>query len=108
MQHQIRFAAGLAAFALAAACADSPVAPTLAPDASFAKRAVYRLGMRQGRRLARRRMAGRLGVFVPVLIGMGAVVTGILNSYQQFTVPAIAPLRPIVTANGTASRTLRR
>jgi putative peptidoglycan lipid II flippase len=28
----------------------------------------------------------------PVLIGMGAVVTGILNSYQQFTVPAIAPL----------------
>lgn len=39
MQHQIRFATGLAAFALAAACADSPVAPTLAPDASFAKRA---------------------------------------------------------------------
>jgi putative peptidoglycan lipid II flippase len=28
----------------------------------------------------------------PVLIGMGAVVTGILNSYQQFTVPSIAPL----------------
>ena len=28
----------------------------------------------------------------PVLIGMGAVVTGILNTYQQFTVPAIAPL----------------
>lgn len=28
----------------------------------------------------------------PVLVGMGAVVTGILNSYQQFTVPAIAPL----------------
>ena len=28
----------------------------------------------------------------PVLIGMGAVVTGILNSYQQFTIPAIAPL----------------
>jgi putative peptidoglycan lipid II flippase len=27
-----------------------------------------------------------------VLIGMGAVVTGILNTYQQFTVPAIAPL----------------
>lgn len=39
MQHRIRFATGLAAFALAAACADSPVAPTLAPDASFAKRA---------------------------------------------------------------------
>ncbi len=28
----------------------------------------------------------------PVLVGMGAVVSGILNSYQQFTVPAIAPL----------------
>ena len=28
----------------------------------------------------------------PVLIGMGAVVTGILNSYQQFTVPSLAPL----------------
>ncbi len=28
----------------------------------------------------------------PVLVGMGAVVTGILNSYQQFTMPAIAPL----------------
>lgn len=39
MQHQHRFATGLVAVALAAACADSPVAPTLAPDASFAKRA---------------------------------------------------------------------
>ena len=28
----------------------------------------------------------------PVLIGMGAVVTGILNSYRQFTVPSLAPL----------------
>ncbi len=28
----------------------------------------------------------------PVLIGMGAVFTGILNSYQQFTVPSLAPL----------------
>lgn len=28
----------------------------------------------------------------PVLVGMGAVVSGILNSYQQFTIPAIAPL----------------
>jgi putative peptidoglycan lipid II flippase len=28
----------------------------------------------------------------PVFIGMGAVVSGILNSYQRFTVPAIAPL----------------
>ncbi len=28
----------------------------------------------------------------PVLVGMGAVVTGILNSYEQFTMPAIAPL----------------
>jgi putative peptidoglycan lipid II flippase len=28
----------------------------------------------------------------PVLIGMGAVVSGILNSYQQFTVPSLAPL----------------
>ena len=28
----------------------------------------------------------------PVLVGMGAVVTGILNSYGQFTMPAIAPL----------------
>jgi putative peptidoglycan lipid II flippase len=28
----------------------------------------------------------------PVFIGMGAVVSGILNSYERFTVPAIAPL----------------
>ncbi len=34
----------------------------------------------------------RVMLVSPVLIGMGAVVSGILNSYQQFTVPAIAPL----------------
>jgi len=34
----------------------------------------------------------RVMLLSPVLIGMGAVVTGILNSYQQFTVPALAPL----------------
>ena len=34
----------------------------------------------------------RIMLLSPVLIGMGAVVTGILNSYQQFTVPSIAPL----------------
>ena len=34
----------------------------------------------------------RVMLISPVLIGMGAVVTGILNTYQQFTVPAIAPL----------------
>ncbi len=34
----------------------------------------------------------RVMLLSPVLIGMGAVVTGILNSYQQFTVPAMAPL----------------
>ena len=34
----------------------------------------------------------RVMLLSPVLIGMGAVVTGILNSHQQFTVPAIAPL----------------
>lgn len=34
----------------------------------------------------------RVMLLSPVLIGMGAVVTGILNSYQQFTVPAAAPL----------------
>ena len=34
----------------------------------------------------------RVMLISPVLIGMGAVVSGILNSYQQFTVPAIAPL----------------
>jgi putative peptidoglycan lipid II flippase len=34
----------------------------------------------------------RVMLLSPVLIGMGAVVSGILNSYNQFTVPAIAPL----------------
>jgi putative peptidoglycan lipid II flippase len=34
----------------------------------------------------------RVMLISPVLIGMGAVVTGILNSHEQFTVPAIAPL----------------
>jgi putative peptidoglycan lipid II flippase len=34
----------------------------------------------------------RVMLISPVLIGMGAVVTGVLNSYQQFTVPALAPL----------------
>jgi putative peptidoglycan lipid II flippase len=34
----------------------------------------------------------RVMLISPVLIGMGAVVSGILNSYQQFTVPSIAPL----------------
>ena len=34
----------------------------------------------------------RIMLLSPVLIGMGAVVTGILNTHQQFTVPAIAPL----------------
>jgi putative peptidoglycan lipid II flippase len=34
----------------------------------------------------------RVMLISPVLIGMGAVVTGILNTYQQFTVPAVAPL----------------
>ena len=34
----------------------------------------------------------RVMLVSPVLIGMGAVVSGILNSYQQFTVPALAPL----------------
>ncbi len=34
----------------------------------------------------------RVMLLSPVLIGMGAVVTGILNSHGQFTVPAIAPL----------------
>ena len=34
----------------------------------------------------------RIMLLSPVLVGMGAVVSGILNSYQQFTVPAIAPL----------------
>jgi len=34
----------------------------------------------------------RIMLLSPVLIGMGAVVSGILNSYQQFAVPSIAPL----------------
>jgi putative peptidoglycan lipid II flippase len=34
----------------------------------------------------------RVMLLSPVLIGMGAVVSGILNSYQRFTVPALAPL----------------
>jgi putative peptidoglycan lipid II flippase len=34
----------------------------------------------------------RIMLISPILIGMGAVVTGILNSYQQFTVPSVAPL----------------
>jgi len=34
----------------------------------------------------------RIMLISPVLIGMGALVTGILNSYQQFTVPSLAPL----------------
>ena len=34
----------------------------------------------------------RIMLISPVLIGMGAVVTGILNSYQRFTAGAVAPL----------------
>jgi putative peptidoglycan lipid II flippase len=34
----------------------------------------------------------RVMLISPVLIGMGAVVSGILNSYQRFAVPALAPL----------------
>jgi putative peptidoglycan lipid II flippase len=34
----------------------------------------------------------RVMLISPVLIGMGAVISGILNTYGQFTVPAIAPL----------------
>jgi putative peptidoglycan lipid II flippase len=34
----------------------------------------------------------RLMLLSPIFIGMGAVVTGLLNSYGRFTVPAIAPL----------------
>jgi putative peptidoglycan lipid II flippase len=34
----------------------------------------------------------RVMLLSPVLIGMGAVVTGILNTYGQFAIPAIAPL----------------
>jgi putative peptidoglycan lipid II flippase len=34
----------------------------------------------------------RIMLLSPVFIGMGAVVSGILNSYERFAVPAIAPL----------------
>ena len=34
----------------------------------------------------------RVMLLSPVFIGMGAVVSGILNSYERFAVPAIAPL----------------
>jgi putative peptidoglycan lipid II flippase len=34
----------------------------------------------------------RIMLLSPVLIGMGAVVSGILNSYERFAVPAMAPL----------------
>jgi putative peptidoglycan lipid II flippase len=34
----------------------------------------------------------RVMLLSPVLIGMGAVVSGILNSYERFAVPSIAPL----------------
>ena len=34
----------------------------------------------------------RVMLLCPVLIGMGAVVSGILNSYQRFAVPSLAPL----------------
>lgn len=34
----------------------------------------------------------RIMLLSPVFIGMGAVVSGLLNSYERFTVPAIAPL----------------
>ena len=34
----------------------------------------------------------RLMLLSPVLVGMGAVVTGLLNSYGRFAVPAFAPL----------------
>jgi putative peptidoglycan lipid II flippase len=34
----------------------------------------------------------RVMLLSPVFIGMGAVVSGILNSYERFTIPAIAPL----------------
>jgi putative peptidoglycan lipid II flippase len=38
----------------------------------------------------------------PVLIGMGAVVSGILNSYQQFTIPSLAPLAYNIVIIGAA------
>ena len=44
----------------------------------------------------------RIMLLSPVLIGMGAVVSGILNSYQQFTVPALAPLVYNVAIIGAA------
>jgi putative peptidoglycan lipid II flippase len=44
----------------------------------------------------------RVMLISPVLIGLGAVVSGILNSYQQFTVPAIAPLLYNVAIIGAA------
>jgi putative peptidoglycan lipid II flippase len=34
----------------------------------------------------------RVMLLSPVLIGIGAVISGILNSYERFTVPALAPL----------------
>jgi putative peptidoglycan lipid II flippase len=34
----------------------------------------------------------RIMLLSPVLIGMGAVISGILNSYERFAVPALAPL----------------
>jgi len=34
----------------------------------------------------------RVMLLSPVFIGMGAVVSGLLNSYERFTIPAIAPL----------------
>jgi putative peptidoglycan lipid II flippase len=34
----------------------------------------------------------RVMLLSPVLIGIGAVVTGVLNSYERFAVPAMAPL----------------
>jgi putative peptidoglycan lipid II flippase len=34
----------------------------------------------------------RIMLLSPVFIGMGAVVSGLLNSYERFAVPAIAPL----------------
>ncbi len=44
----------------------------------------------------------RVMLLSPVLIGMGAVVSGILNSYNQFTIPAIAPLLYNVAIIGAA------
>jgi putative peptidoglycan lipid II flippase len=34
----------------------------------------------------------RVMLLSPVLIGIGAVISGVLNSYERFTVPALAPL----------------